>query len=219
MASFFTRPLSNLIAQASSRGRGLTILMYFCQHAGFVLRLPPLMATCSRLERGLLTCTFLVAMACAGAAPPIAINQGQASVLEAMSQPSTAADEAVANMLLQAISLLGVTYRFGGSTPHTGLDCSGFIQYVFKKSLNMRLPRTSKEISRLGKPIKRAELQPGDLVFFNTRGFSYSHVGIFLGEDKFIHAPRRGKNVEVASFSRSYWQSHFSGARRIMYKP
>ncbi|POZ63407.1 C40 family peptidase [Chromobacterium alticapitis] len=124
-------------------------------------------------------------------------------------------EDAVGDLLLQAMSLLGVAYRFGGNTPDDGLDCSGFIRYVFQKSLRVNLPRTAAEMARIGKAVGRGELMPGDLVFFNTRGFSYSHVGIYMGNNKFIHAPRTGKNIEVSNLSQSYWTGRYNGARRV----
>ncbi|WP_024303609.1 C40 family peptidase [Pseudogulbenkiania sp. MAI-1] len=124
-------------------------------------------------------------------------------------------EEAVGDLLLQAMSLLGVAYRFGGSTPSAGLDCSGFIQYVFKKSLRVNLPRTAAEMANAGRPVEKSELAPGDLVFFNTRGFQYSHVGIYMGGGKFIHSPRTGKSVEVSNMNQSYWTARYNGARRV----
>jgi hypothetical protein len=124
-------------------------------------------------------------------------------------------EDAVGDLLLQAMSLLGVAYRFGGNSPVSGLDCSGFVRYVFQKSLKVNLPRTSAEMARIGKPVDKSELVAGDLVFFNTRGFAYSHVGMYMGNGKFIHAPRTGRNIEVVSLSQSYWQSRWNGARRI----
>ncbi len=124
-------------------------------------------------------------------------------------------EDAVGDLLLQAMSLLGVAYRFGGNSPVNGLDCSGFVRYVFQKSLKVNLPRTAAEMARVGKPVDRSELAAGDLVFFNTRGFAYSHVGMYMGNGKFIHAPRTGKNVEVVSMGDSYWQKRFNGARRV----
>ncbi|WP_434634487.1 C40 family peptidase [Chromobacterium sp. CV08] len=124
-------------------------------------------------------------------------------------------EDAVGDLLLQAMSLLGVAYRFGGNTPDDGLDCSGFIRYVFQKSLRVNLPRTAAEMARVGKSVGRGELMPGDLVFFNTLGRNYSHVGIYMGNNKFIHAPRTGKNIEVANLSQSYWVARYNGARRV----
>ncbi|MCL6262384.1 C40 family peptidase [Craterilacuibacter sp. RT1T] len=128
---------------------------------------------------------------------------------------SAPGEEAVGDLLLQAMSLIGVAYRFGGNSPASGLDCSGFIKYVFEKSLKVNLPRTAAEMARAGRAVERDELAAGDLVFFNTRGFRNSHAGIYLGGNKFIHAPRSGKNIEVSNMTGSYWVSRYNGARRV----
>lgn len=117
---------------------------------------------------------------------------------------------------LFALSLVGIDYRYGGDTPDRGLDCSGLIRYVFQQVTGVTLPRTAKELSRIGKDIRTAELEPGDLVFFNTRRFAFSHVGIYLGDDRFIHAPSRGGEVGVASLASAYWQKRYNGARRLV---
>ena len=117
---------------------------------------------------------------------------------------------------LFALSLVGIDYRYGGESPERGLDCSGLIRYVFQHVTGVTLPRTAKELSRLGKDIRAADLEPGDLVFFNTRRFAFSHVGIYLGNDHFIHAPSRGGEVGVASLESAYWQKRYNGARRLV---
>jgi len=119
------------------------------------------------------------------------------------------------DLAIYALGLIGVDYRFGGTTPERGLDCSGLVRYVFQQVTGVMLPRTSQEISRLGEKIPVAELMPGDLVFFNTRRLQFSHVGIYLGEDRFIHAPRQGGEVEIVTLSKGYWQKRFDGARRL----
>ncbi|WP_157314623.1 C40 family peptidase [Chitinibacter sp. GC72] len=119
------------------------------------------------------------------------------------------------DLLLSAMSLIGVKYTWGGNTPESGLDCSGFIKYVFQNSMNITLPRTAFEMAHTGQSIDKSELKPGDLVFFNTLGRTFSHVGIYLGDNRFIHSPRAGRNVEVANMNINYWQSRFNGARRI----
>ena len=111
---------------------------------------------------------------------------------------------------------IGVEYRYGGEVPESGLDCSGLVRHVFQQVTGVTLPRTSKEMSRLGDSIARQDLQPGDLVFFNTRRFAFSHVGIYLGDDRFIHAPRTGRDVEIAELGNRYWQKRFDGARRLV---
>lgn len=119
------------------------------------------------------------------------------------------------DLAIYALGLIGVDYRFGGTSPERGLDCSGLVRYVFQQVTGVTLPRTSQEISRLGQKIPVAELMPGDLVFFNTRRLQFSHVGIYLGEGRFIHSPRQGGEVEIVPLSKDYWQKRFDGARRL----
>ena len=128
---------------------------------------------------------------------------------------SAAGEGAVGDMILQAVSLMGIAYRFGGNTPVNGFDCSGFIRYVFQSS-GVNLPRSAAEQAQVGRPVSRDELKPGDVLFFNTRGFNYSHNGLYLGNGRFIHAPRTGKNIEITSLNASYWSSRFNGARRMV---
>ena len=117
---------------------------------------------------------------------------------------------------LFALTLVGIDYLYGGESPERGLDCSGLIRYVFQHVTGVTLPRTAQELSRIGKDIRAADLEPGDLVFFNTRRFAFSHVGIYLGNDRFIHAPSRGGEVGVASLGSAYWQQRYNGARRLV---
>jgi cell wall-associated NlpC family hydrolase len=123
------------------------------------------------------------------------------------------------DVAIYALAMIGIDYRFGGSTPESGLDCSGLVQYVFQQVTGVTLPRTAKEMSGLGTKVKMGELMAGDLVFFNTRRFSFSHVGISLGGQRFIHAPSRGGEVEIAVLSESYWHRRFDGARRLVGVP
>ena len=115
-----------------------------------------------------------------------------------------------------ALELIGIRYKWGGNTPSTGLDCSGLVRYVFQKVTGVTLPRTAKEMSRIGEQVSVPDLQPGDLVFFDTRRFAFSHVGIYLGDNRFVHAPRLGREVEVATLDSSFWQKRFNGARRMV---
>lgn len=118
-------------------------------------------------------------------------------------------------LVVRALSFVGVNYRHGGETPETGFDCSGLVRHVFRESLGLLLPRTSRDISRVGESVQRDELQPGDLVFFNTLRRGFSHVGIYLGEDRFVHAPAKGGEVRIEDMRKSYWVKRFNGARRI----
>ena len=120
------------------------------------------------------------------------------------------------DLAMFALGLIGVDYRYGGETPEGGLDCSGLVRHVFQQVTGVTLPRTSKELSRIGAPIGRDDLEAGDLVFFDTRRFAFSHVGIYLGDGRFIHAPSRGSEVEIAELANGYWRKHFNGARRLV---
>jgi cell wall-associated NlpC family hydrolase len=115
----------------------------------------------------------------------------------------------------QALDLLGIPYRRGGSSPESGFDCSGFVSHVFREGLGLILPRSSKEMSKSGEAISKDQLRPGDLVFFNTMRSAFSHVGIYLGENQFVHAPRSGGRVRVEDLRDGYWNKRFNGARRI----
>lgn len=115
-----------------------------------------------------------------------------------------------------ALSLIGVDYKFGGNSPEQGLDCSGLIRYVFQQATGISLPRTAREQARVGESVAVDKLQPGDLVFFNTRRFQFSHVGLYIGDNRFIHAPSSGGSVEVVSLEKQYWQKAFNGARRVI---
>lgn len=119
------------------------------------------------------------------------------------------------DLTVNAMSLLGIKYKRGGDTPENGLDCSGFVRFVFKNSNETELPRTAKEISDKGDRVDSKDIKPGDLVFFNTLKKSFSHVGIYLGDSKFIHAPSAGGKVRIESMNVAYWKKRFNGARRI----
>lgn len=122
-----------------------------------------------------------------------------------------------AEMLVeQALGYLGIRYRFGGTSPDTGLDCSGLVLNVFRNAVGLDLPRTARDMAALGDKISRPELQPGDLVFFNTMRRTFSHVGIYLGDGKFVHAPSSGGKVRIESMGSRYWAQRFNGARRLL---
>lgn len=118
-------------------------------------------------------------------------------------------------LVVQALSMIGISYKYGGTAPESGLDCSGLVRYVFKETWGKELPRTAEEMSRLGEKVNTKELQPGDLVFYNTLRRTFSHVGIYLGDNRFIHAPSGGGQVRIESMDMNYWKKRFNGARRI----
>jgi len=129
---------------------------------------------------------------------------------------STPSPDHGAEVVLRALSLLGVNYRWGGNTPETGLDCSGLVRLVFSDAVGLPLPRRSVEISRVGDSVRRTDLQPGDLVFFNTLRRAFSHVGVYIGNNQFVHAPSTGGQVRVDTLDRAYWTQRFNGARRLL---
>jgi cell wall-associated NlpC family hydrolase len=118
-------------------------------------------------------------------------------------------------LVIQAMGLLGVPYKRGGTSEEKGFDCSGFVRYMYEKSVGLVLPRRAEEQAKVTEEINRNELKPGDLVFFNTMKRTFSHVGIYVGDGKFIHAPRPGKAVRVDDMREAYWQKRFNGARRV----
>lgn len=118
-------------------------------------------------------------------------------------------------LINRAMEVIGVRYRWDAELPQSGLDGSSFVGYVFKDKLGFLLPRKSTQMSRVGKPISREELQPGDLVFFNTMRLTFSHVGIYVGDNKFIHSPSKGTAVRVDDLGSLYWDKRFDGARRL----
>jgi cell wall-associated NlpC family hydrolase len=115
-----------------------------------------------------------------------------------------------------ALQMVGTVYRFGGTEPATGFDCSGLVQYVYRQVSGVTLPRTARSLSDVGLQVPVVNLLPGDLVFFNTRRYAFSHVGIYIGHNQFIHAPRSGERVEVSTIDSRYWQRRFNGARRLV---
>ncbi|MDR6176911.1 murein DD-endopeptidase [Pseudomonas sp. SORGH_AS 211] len=126
-----------------------------------------------------------------------------------------------AQVATRAMDLVGTPYRFGGTNPQNGLDCSGLVNYVYRDVHNVKLPRTSRELSQLkGPKVARGDLKAGDLVFFKTGQRSgIDHVAIYLGNDRFVHAPRSGESVRVDHLSKPYWTKRFASAKRVLQQP
>jgi cell wall-associated NlpC family hydrolase len=125
-----------------------------------------------------------------------------------------APDGGAAELVVRALALVDTPYRYGGRTP-AGFDCSGFVGFVFAEAAGLVLPRRSEDIVRVGDPLERDRLIAGDLVFFNTLGRRYSHVGIYIGDGRFVHAPARGGRVRVEQISDPYWRARYNAARRL----
>jgi hypothetical protein len=115
----------------------------------------------------------------------------------------------------QALTQLGIRYRWGGKSPETGFDCSGLVLYSAQQSLGLKLPPRSYDIALFGSDVPRTDLQVGDLVFFNTLGRRNSHVGVYLGDDQFVHSPAAGGVVRIEDMKQAYWSKRFNGARRL----
>ena len=118
-------------------------------------------------------------------------------------------------LVFTAMGFLGAPYRRGGSTAETGFDCSGFVKSMYEQTVGLILPRKASQQAAATQRIDRADLQPGDLVFFNTMRHAFSHVGIYIGEGKFIHSPKPGSEVRVEDMGLAYWKRRFDGARRV----
>lgn len=133
-----------------------------------------------------------------------------------LQQARDSVGEKASQLVVNAMGFLGVPYKYGGNSVETGgFDCSGFVRAVYEQSIGKVLPRRASEQAAATQAIDRSELKPGDLVFFNTMKRAFSHVGIYIGEGKFIHAPRAGSSVRVEDMRQAYWQTRFNGARRV----
>lgn len=167
------------------------------------------------------TLTALLFVLCAGTAladePAHMLPPLQPSLALAEPPPSlmSRAVDGVQATLDEALEYLGIRYKWGGESPETGFDCSGFVRYVYNESVGLLLPRNAKAMSQEGERVDKTQLQPGDLVFFNTMRRTFSHVGIYLGNNLFIHAPRKGAKVRIEDMSDRYWTRRYNGARRV----
>ncbi|MBS1143177.1 MAG: hypothetical protein H6R14_583 [Proteobacteria bacterium] len=132
---------------------------------------------------------------------------------ETISQGSRPVSEKGYEVVFYAMGLIDTGYRFGGKNPEAGLDCSGMVSYIYDRAAGLKVQGSAAEIARNGRPIDRAELRPGDLVFFNTMNRSFSHVGIFIGDARFIHAPSTNGRVRIDRLSDSYYATRFEAAR------
>jgi cell wall-associated NlpC family hydrolase len=138
---------------------------------------------------------------------------------EQVSQAGRVVTDTAADLVLNAMGFLGVPYKRGGNNFEQGFDCSGFVKAMYEQTIGLVLPRRAAEQAAATRPIDKSELQPGDLVFFNTLKSTFSHVGIYVGDNKFIHSPRTGSVVRVEDMGVKYWSSRFDGARRVETKP
>jgi cell wall-associated NlpC family hydrolase len=174
------------------------------------------MARRSICANTLFAAAILVAGTSAGTGDAFAAGQDAVGPRIESTASAEHRSSAATELVIRSLSMLGVNYKWGGNSPDTGLDCSGLVRFVYEETLGKVLPRRSVEMSREGESVDRHELKPGDLVFFNTLRRAFSHVGIYIGNNQFVHAPSRGKQVRVESLESSYWAKRFNGARRLL---
>jgi len=153
-----------------------------------------------------LLCLLLLLAACASGPAPRA------------SHPHAPDSVAANGVLMRALGLVGTPYRYGGNTPEGGFDCSGLVQFVFRDSAGVRLPRSTRELAAIDAPkVDRDELQPGDLVLFHPGGGdTATHIGIYVGEGRFVHAPSTGGTVRLDLLDSAYWRAAYAGGRRVL---
>jgi cell wall-associated NlpC family hydrolase len=167
--------------------------------SGFILR--------GMQIRALISVALTILLAACGSAPPVAER--------ALTVPTGRAEvsEKGIEVTLFALGLIDTGYRFGGKNPEAGLDCSGMVAYIYNRAIGVNVSGSAATIARRGRPIERGRLRPGDLVFFNTRNASYSHVGVYIGEDRFVHAPSSNGRVRIDNLNARYYAQRFEEAR------
>lgn len=168
----------------------------------------------------LLVCLCSLSLSAFGAEEPTAAAPQSPSKLQRYAlgaqEVYTATKSGIESLFDKSFSFLGIRYLHGGDGPSDGgFDCSGLVKKVFSDALGLNLPRTAAEMAKLGNSVNKEELKPGDLVFFNTMRRAFSHVGIYLGENRFVHAPSTGGVVRVESMDTAYWAKRFNGGRRL----
>ncbi len=170
----------------------------------------------------LLAVTAALAVAgTAHAAPPAGSGDdldrllAERGLIRHISQVGQTARDKASDLVISAMGFLGVPYKRGGSSLETGFDCSGFVRAMYEQTIGLMLPRTADEQAAATQAIDQSDLKPGDLVFFNTLRRAFSHVGIYVGDNKFIHSPKPGSEVRVEDMSIGYWRTRFNGARRV----
>ena len=172
-----------------------------------------------------LTIALLLAAPCAMATPaePAADDMGRflsdkgllVQIGDQIGHVRLTVSEKASDLVMNAMGFLGVPYRRGGVNAETGFDCSGFVRAMYQQTVGLILPRSADQQAAATQTIDRSDLRPGDLVFFNTMRRAFSHVGIYIGDNKFIHSPKPGSEVRVEDMRLGYWQTRFNGARRV----
>ena len=155
----------------------------------------------------LVACCLLLLLAACGSTPPAPDTGFTTTPRRAES------NEKGQEVAIFAMGLIDTGYRFGGKNPEAGLDCSGMVSYIFGKAAGFKISGSAAEIARKGRSVERNQLRPGDLVFFNTRNATFSHVGIYIGDERFVHAPSTNGRVRIDQMSASYYAQRYTTAR------
>lgn len=150
---------------------------------------------------------------------PSSTQPNDSSLLSRIGEVGKGVEAKASQLVVGALGFLGVPYRRGGNSAETGFDCSGFVRAIYQQTAGLLLPRRASEQAAATEKIDKNDLKPGDLVFFNTMRRAFSHVGIYVGNGKFVHAPKPGGEVRVEDLGASYWAKHFDGARRVPVDP
>lgn len=144
------------------------------------------------------------------------LDQVRHNMQDRVSDGAAVVAHRTSDLVVSAMGFLGVPYRRGGNSIETGFDCSGFVKALYEQTMGLVLPRRANEQAAAGHEVDRRDLQPGDLVFFNTMKRAFSHVGIYVGDGKFIHSPKPGAQVRVEDMGVRYWSTRYNGARRVV---
>jgi len=188
----------------------------FSNKSVIVVRARPTQAI--RLHGWLIRCTSAAACvvllaACGSAAKAPRIDRGAPA--GSIPRISSAESGKAQDVVMYALGLIDTGYRFGGRNPEAGLDCSGMVSYIYEHSAGLRLPHNAAQIASMTRAVGRDALRPGDLVFFNTLNKPFSHVGIYIGDDRFVHAPSSNGAVRIDSLSNRYYASRFEAAHTL----
>lgn len=157
-----------------------------------------------------------IALAGCGMLPPLTQSPAPVASERGGARAAPPISEKAQDVVLYALGLVETGYRFGGKNPEAGLDCSGMVSHVFDKAAGLKLQGSAADIARRGRPVEREGLKPGDLVFFNTRNRPYSHVGIYIGDGRFVHAPNSQGKVRAESLVSGWFAARFEEARTYL---
>jgi cell wall-associated NlpC family hydrolase len=174
------------------------------------------------MQRPALACLTCLLMACAyaqaspaGRADELETFLAERGLLSQIDQVRQTVSNKASELVVNAMGFMGVPYKRGGSSAESGFDCSGFVRAMYQQTVGLVLPRKAEQQAAATEKIEKRDLVPGDLVFFNTMRRTFSHVGIYIGDGKFIHSPKPGAEVRVENMGESYWSRRFDGARRV----